>query len=307
MLPVHSLVKHYKTAHLRELFETTLKSGFPLAKEQAELLHCITKVLAERGEIEGYSPEQEEADDKYILLLKRCKEAIDSLPEGAHTIDVVQAIFQQSTGEELLTFKAGFFPSENDTISGRDAEAPQVKPKPFRYTLIAASLVVALFLANTITVLATGFDFFGTLAKWSQDTVHFIWGEQDDSSEINTSAYRPLENVLNSLGIHVDLPRFAPDRFEIFLIEPEEPSAFSPVTAWFIDGDEFYHIRVKRMSKTETHSERNEDEEEEIYDGKFMVLSNYHRIVAVWYQGIYELSIHGNLTHEELTRILDSI
>jgi hypothetical protein len=51
---VHNLVKHYKTNHLNELFETTLKSGFPLAKEQAELVHCITKELAERGEIEGH-------------------------------------------------------------------------------------------------------------------------------------------------------------------------------------------------------------------------------------------------------------
>jgi len=303
---------------LNTLFDVTLTSQH--SKEQSELIRAIAEEYLLRQNI----PPEEDVQDSYLHLMEKYNKVKENLPEGEDPVGLLLALFDFGTDEELQRLRDALsrydqLPDDlqraldglNDKLSGRDAEAPWTKPKPrrgfIRSTLIAACFIAGLILTNSVVALATGFDFFGTLAKWSQDTVHFIWGEPDDSVEINTSVYRPLENVLNSLGIHVDLPRFALDRFELFSIEPEEPSAFSPITAWFIDGDEFYHIRVKRMGKTDTHSERNEDEQEEIYDGKFMILSNHHRMVAVWYQGIYEISIHGNLTREELTRILDSI
>jgi len=65
---------------------------------------------------------------------------------------------------------------------------------------------------------------------------------------------------------------------------------------------------VKRMEQdVAVFSEINDEEDSEVYNGKYLITSNRSRMVAVWHQGDYELCIQGNLTYEELTKILDSI
>jgi len=128
----------------------------------------------------------------------------------------------------------------------------------------------------------------------------------------SNSAYLPLERVLEGLGIEVDLPEYLPHRFEFLFIEPDEPTEYAPVTSWFGGGDDIFHIRVKRISidQTVSASERNDDAPAEPYKGKydFFIQSNIDRMLATWHQdNTYELSIHGNITHDELLQILNSI
>jgi hypothetical protein len=307
-MTVIDAIKGYDVVKLNEEFDKTIKSSYPLDSEQAQYVHSIVKELRERGEIEACPDEK--ADENYLLLLKKCKEVMDSLPQDAGTVDVVLELFQRTTSEELLTFRAAFSPRENDRLSGLDAEAPRPRPprRKFHPALIAASVAVLLFVTNIVVTYAFRFNFLAEFARWSQETVYFVVGEPDTDAKRGHSAYRPLENVLNSLGIYVDLPWFAPDRFEYSFIEPEEPTAFAPIHAWFVDGNDFYHIRVKRVAKDhELHFEVNADEPSWFYKEHFLITSNMHRMVAIWRQDDYELTIQGDLTYEELTQILDSI
>jgi hypothetical protein len=306
-MTVIDAIKGYDIAKLNEEFNNTIKSSYPLDSEQAQYVHSIVKELAERGEIENCS--EEKADENYLLLLKRCKEVIDSLPKDAHTVDVVLELFQRSTNEELLTFRAGFFPRENDRLSGLDAEAPRPRPPRRRFirpALIAACAAGILILANTIVAHAFGFNFFSSLVRWTQESVMF--GNPVDKQPIDTE-YSRLVFALDVAGIQVDLPRYLPDGFILDTIEPDEPTEFLPIIAWFVRGDEEFHIWVKRIIDDDTMSasERNDEIPSEPYKGKFYIEPNMQRMSAVWRQDSYELSIHGDLTYEELMKILDSI
>ena len=304
---MRELCKKYSTEELNVLFDTTIKSAHPLSKEQAELVHEIIKELTARGEMQGYSDEK--ADDNYFLLLKKYKEVTDSLPEDADTLDVVQAVFQRSAEEELLAFRASFFPNENEKLSGRDADPPRAKPKIkfLRPALIAAAVVLALFLTN-VASLTIGYDFFGSLARWSRDAVYFVFGESDEITRGDHSAYRPLADIIKNLCIEVDLPTHIPEGFEFDAIEPAEPVDYLQIITWFVRGDEEFSINITPMGATNTSTERNDEEQSEyFYKGKYLIETNIDRFVALWYQNGYEIRIQGDLTYEELIKILNSI
>jgi hypothetical protein len=123
-----------------------------------------------------------------------------------------------------------------------------------------------------------------------------------------------LYDILDELGIDVDLPRFAPDGTEFYIIEPDEPTDYLPIIAWFaLRGDKF-SITINPMGPTNTNTERNDEtQSKNLYMGKYIIESNMDRLFAVWFQGDesdpnrYEIRIQGNFTYEELTKILDSI
>jgi hypothetical protein len=229
----------------------------------------------------------------------------------------------ESTDEEIERFQEGFaqidmleesdttFIAQNEEMTGRDADPPRTKPKPrrkiLRPALIAASIAIALFVTNTITVYATGFNIFVHLARWTQGTVSFTTGEPGEIDKERDSAYNRLINILDVLDIRVDIPRHITDGFEFFSIEPDEPTEYSDIVAWFVRGNEAFYIRVKKIDATSSFSEINDEEQSEVYKGQFLITSNMHRTVAIWHQGIHELRIQGDLTHEELKQILDSI
>jgi hypothetical protein len=133
-----------------------------------------------------------------------------------------------------------------------------------------------------------------------------VFGEPGEDKEID-NAYSNLSITLNLLDIRVNLPQYIPDGFVFDTIEPAEPTEFANIFAWFVRGGDEFHIRVKKVDATTSLSEANDEEQSEVYKGQFLIASNMQRTVALWYQGIYELSIHGNLTYEEMTQILDSI
>jgi putative Mn2+ efflux pump MntP len=199
--------------------------------------------------------------------------------------------------------------SEKQTLSGRDADPPRAKPprRKFHPALIAATLVVVFVLTNNAVAHATGFNFLATLFGWTQDAVVF-GNPTDDDREIHPE-YEHLRMVIEDiLGIQVDLPHYMPEGFSFDTIEPDEPTEYSNIVAWFVRGEDEFSLRVKRkMPDIASFSEINSEEESEIFKGKYLIASNMHRLVAIWYDGIYELSIHGDLTYEELTQILDSI
>jgi hypothetical protein len=321
VLQMRDLLKLATDDQLNKLFDVTLVSQH--TNERDELLRIIADEYVERDKAKN--PPNVELQDSCAHLMEKYSKIKENIPEGEDPVALLLALFDYGTDDELLNLRNAlasyeYLPEDlqialdalDEKLSGRDADPPRTKPKPrrsfIRSALIAACFAAWLFLLNSVTALATGFDFFSSLIRWSQDAVYFVFGERNEERLYERNlAYDHLDNVLDELGFQVDLPRYMPDGFVFDIIEPGEPSEFFPVIAWFVRGNEEFHFRVKRMDLTATFSEINEDGQSEVYMGKFLIAYNMDRIVAVWYEGIYELSIHGNLTREELTRILDSI
>ena len=238
-----------KTATIEELrkqFYMMINAG-TLTDEQSNLLD---KIVDEINEREGRSYTKENLNILYSYYLGKYNLTDNVLPENAGAIDFILAILESCSGEEFRRLRTilseqGSLADEskethtgaNDPLSSKDAEPPQVKPKPkyFRSALIAAS-VVFVFSLVSITAQTLGFDFFGALAKWTQDAVYFVRGEQgeDRQSDEMDFAYERLKTVLDMHNIRVDIPRYIPKWYEFDTIEPDNPTEFSPITAWFV-------------------------------------------------------------------------
>jgi sulfur carrier protein ThiS len=200
----------------------------------------------------------------------------------------------------------------NSELAGRHKAVPRSRMNScrrfLRSALVTAFVLAALFLTNAVT-LAAGFDFFGSVAKWSKDAVYFIFGditEDGQSIEMDKQYYR-LHDVLDDLGINVDLPRYIPEGFSFEAIEPDEPDRLSQIIAWFFREDDFFSIRIEPAEGRSSFSEVSVGGQNEIYKERYLITENVNRIGALWYHGVYEIEIQGNLTYKDLIKILDSI
>jgi hypothetical protein len=312
------LIKTAPTKELRDLFYMMMNSP-PLSEEQSAYVNEIVDEI-EKREKSPYTIE----DYSYLRIFEKYDLIKETLPAKTTPIEVILAVFEHSTDEELQRLRAGFmgigdyyretteaFTEQGENLTGRDADPPRVKPKPRRKlhpALIAACIAAALFLASTVTAYATGFNLFSMLARWTNDAVYFIRGTPTENVKKMDVAYVRLGDTLDALGIKVDLPRYMPKGFDFDAIEPDEPTEFSDIVAWFVRGSDEFYIRVKRMEPdVAAFSEINNEEESEVYRGKYLIASNMSRMVAIWHDGDYEIRIQGNLPYEELTQILDSI
>lgn len=179
----------------------------------------------------------------------------------------------------------------------------------FRRAATSVALVAVLFLSNAVA-LASGRDLFGAISSWTRNAVLFVVGRdaEDTPSKETDGEYLTLKMMLDNLDISVDLPTYVPDGFVFDSLEPEEPDASSKIIAWFSNGDDMFSIRIRPMDSADVSmSETNGEDGSEIYNGSYLIAMNNRRIKAIWYQGIREIQIQGNLTRWQLTEILDSI
>jgi hypothetical protein len=277
---MNKLLKKASTQELEDLMAILLTSE-TLTPEQMELLDDIAAEEMGRGEYKKNT--EVETREAYRRLLRR--------------IEAISADETHISGESVNTAQraVGF-------RRGRGILRP---------ALIAAVAVIALFLTNA-AALGAGFDFFGSVAKWSENAVYFIFGTPRNDVEIQQisgeSGYKTLYAMLDSIGIHAKLPSHIPEGYILDVIEPDESDEFLSIVAWFIRGDDMFSIKVQRVA--ENHSlffESDGEETSTIYKDKYMVVPNNNRMKAIWFEGNVSLCIQGNLTLEELTQILDSI
>jgi len=283
---MREMISNAKTDELRVLKDAMLESK-SLTDTQIDIICDIVDELIDRGEIS--TPPAEDVRESYLRLL-------------------------EDSGHDLPEDLSEKWEGQNDTLSGRDIEAPKVKPKIRRrlsrfrrIALVAASFIGILLLFMTVISVVTGFDFWGAFIKRTPDAVHVVVGEQDDVVVEMDIAYLRLKDVLNALGIKVNLPKRIPDDFEFYFIEPEEPKDYLPIIAWFIRGNETLSIHITPMGKTKNASENNDEEQSKFYKGKYLVDSNMDRWFALWVQYGYEIRIQGDISYDELIEMLDSI
>jgi hypothetical protein len=331
---MRGMMRRATTDELYRLMEITLESD-PITNDQADLLYDIIDELTERGEIQKPSKEEVQASYRRLKdkIFKLTKKIIDE-SEDPHKI--IRSLMDNAADDELNDLAKSLPAHDRLTeqeeiilcdvvreLSDRNVpilstaknDSPRkvrahrkILRKCIRPALVAVSVILALFLTNAAT-LATGFDFFGSVARWSKDAVYFVFGNptEDNKPQTMDPAYTRLKATLEILGINVHLPYFLPYGFEFDAIEPDKPNEFSPIIAWFARGSDEFSIGIRPMDTTSSFSEVNDEAQSEIYKGHYLITFNVNRTKALWYYGIYELQIQGNLTYEELTQMLDSI
>jgi hypothetical protein len=287
-------LKCASTAELNLLMDMAWDASVE-SSEQAELLMAVMGELKERGEIPDVT--DEDRDAALEAMWRRIKER-----NNANSTAVCEDKRNPAWVDRL-----------NKDMSEDQARAA-ARFRRFRSAAIStAAAVLLLFFANTVAI-AAGHNLLGTVAKWSSDAMYYVFGidNDDEPSKVVNYEYGVLKVTLKNLRIQVDLPSHIPDDFIFDSIAPDEPDELSNIVAWYVCNDRFFSISIKRFDFYEDAGffESDGAGDTEVYpesSGKYLITRNMDRVAAMWHQGLYEITIQGNITYEQLTSILDSI
>lgn len=197
------------------------------------------------------------------------------------------------------------------------ADVPsKVKPSPIpqkrhrkilRFGLIAAVLV-AILAAITVTAAAMGYNLWGWLPIWGEEELHFV--AETPRQEPGEAVLHGIPKVLESLGITEPLyPTWLPEDLERTEVQVVESPLF--LYENYIGGNRCLSITVSPVSNSETTVYQKDvtSAPSEYISGNTMhyLVEDYGQISVVWQTEKYAVLIVGNISKEEMKKVIDSI
>lgn len=219
--------------------------------------------------------------------------------------------------DALESFKRHYYTeNENSFVSER---APAARKRcgsgRWRRGLVAAAAILVLVIATSVTANALGFDLWGVIAKWTQETFHFGYaGQETSASEPGTTDAinnTELRKVLSDYHVPVALaPTWIPDGYE----EGDVRIVDTPTQRQFIA---VYHnnsnqITIWITDYLDTHPKQVEQSDLllEVYTSggvDYYIFNNYDQLRTVWVAENYECYISGPISVSEIKEMIDSI
>ena len=190
--------------------------------------------------------------------------------------------------------------------------------KPFeRIVALAATLVLMLTL---FTVQASGSNLFRTLAEWTASVLRIgtdssgqVSMGENDLTEGEVRIYATPEEMLSDLHIKGDLvPTWVPDRFSVQSCEARRAEVGVSCRIVYTVGDNYLVMKVWQKPDENTFLvEKNQKDASRFvtgavehyifYDGE----SKLEKVI--WTRNNLECAIAGNVSQEEMERIVESI
>ena len=186
--------------------------------------------------------------------------------------------------------------------------------------LVAVTAVAAVF-GGMVAAQASGIDVFGTIGRWTDDVFHFVPSTDENNQATgahageNAPEYAALREALASLGIDENLaPTWFPDGFEAGNLEIESSTIGDRVN--FVASSEngaTFSLDIIRYTSADylsgTQFEKDAENVEQYSNNQqtFYILSNVDTITATWSDGLLVEQIAGNISDEDIKKIIDSI
>ena len=303
-------------------------------EKYAYLNQLSTEALEEllRADIESLENDNDEVVFHILEVIRRREQ---EKPTG-NTFDVDRALaefkqhYNTPEGEGL-----SLYPTEDedeDLVDDKEeTPAPKQRTKiihlshTLKVASIAAIVVICIF-GLMLGVQAAGFDIFGAIGRWTDETFHFVTSPvgaaQGDTntgkpttqrnSEYNTT----LQNALDECEITEKLaPTWYPEEFEMFEPKISSTDLNDKISCNFSGPEEkFFRIQVLRYhskSELDFHTFEKDDSNIRMHNAKertFYIISNLDTITATWSDGnLLVLSITGNLSEDDIEGMIDSI
>ena len=228
-----------------------------------------------------------------------------NVPEGADT-----SLYPCETGSE-------------DSSENTAEVSPPRRPRLRRWLkqgLVAVIAVAAVF-GGMVAAQASGIDVFGTIGRWTDDVFHFVPSADENNQATgayageNAPEYSALREALASLGIDENLaPTWLPDGFEAGNLEIASSTIGDTVN--FVASSEngtTFSLDIIRYTSTDylssTQFEKDAENIEQYSNSQqtFYILSNVDTITATWSDGLLVEQIAGNISDEDMKKIIDSI
>ena len=187
----------------------------------------------------------------------------------------------------------------------------------------AVSLVgiaVILLFGCMITAQALGLNIFGAMARWTDDIFRF--GSPDQTANIQISSestgsdmeYSSLADALQAYGISEPItPNWYPLEFSLTDIKAMPSSEVIKFQANYETDNRFYAITIRQYSSiedTDSGTFEKDNSSVIVYERNGInhyLMTNNGQIRAVWINQSIMCSISGDLSEDELKRMIDSI
>ena len=215
-------------------------------------------------------------------------------------------IRKETETEEVVEQK----PEADETVI-RSEPVPVRKPRRqirglLRVGLIAAALIV-LLAGVTVAASAMGYNLWGWIPEWTDEDVRFVAetplqtpGEDDNHG---------IPTVLESLGITEPLyPTWLPEDFMLAESKAIEKPLF--ISEKYLGNKRELLITISPTTDLGTAVYQKEDilAEEYLAGGTIhYIFTNTNNALAVWNTESYSVVIAGNISQEEMKKIIDSV
>lgn len=206
--------------------------------------------------------------------------------------------------------------------SGKKRISARGRRRLGRLASIAAAIALLIGIM-TVTAYAMGYDLWGVIAQWTKDTFTFVSVSKVNDVEesltdatLNNGEYADLQAALDAYKITEPLaPKWIPDGFRISEVVVNENSSPDYVifnTCYKADTKSIIvqikmHHNQDNVSFTTWQKDDMDVDTIIISDCTFYTMQNAGRECAIWTNGPFECTINGNISSDELLKIVESI
>ena len=261
-----------------------------------------TEELEEILRLDAEYTENQESDAETLLYVMEV--LTKRRMNNGHTGNTAQEAYE--------SFKQHYMPEidNEDPIPVNENKANRIA---FRWVraLVATAAIFVIVIFGSVTARAFGFDIWEAIVQWTQETFHFgNWSDSPD--EGNKLPYASLQEALEKGDITVPLvPTWVPEDYELTDISVEHNPLKEKYRAVYTKEEQVLRITVQDYLKEKPIYVEQSDGLVEKYTVSgitYYLFSDINNLVkAVWINGSYECNIMGNVTIEELKKMIDSI
>ena len=255
-----------------------------------------TEELEEILRLDAEMPQGQESDTDKILYIMEV--LTERKRNNSHTGNTALEAYE--------SFKQNYMPETDNQIIPM-----KTKRRGSRWlrSLTATAAVLAILVAGSITAKAFGFNIWKAVVQWTQETFHFgNWGNSDAD---NSLPYASLQEALEKGNVPAWLaPTSMPEGFNLTEIKVEQSPLKKVYRAKYTSGEKILVIAVRDyLDGDPVYVEQREGlvEEYEALGVTYYLFSNQDQNRAVWLYESYECDISGEVTIEELKKMIDSI
>ena len=216
------------------------------------------------------------------------------------------AVFRAEHREELSQLGIRTDDKEKEVRPGRTGSGHVGRRRNARVlTRIAlvAALIVVLLIGAAVTASALGFELWGWAPKWNREDLRFV------TEEPGVQDKKDIPTALAALGIGEPIyPNWLPED----MVRENVEIQFDPVLLYeaYQGNDRVLFITIvsSSISDTAVYQKSDADSEEYIAGNTIhYIFHDINQISAVWYTRNYTILIVGNITYNEMQRIIDSV
>lgn len=206
--------------------------------------------------------------------------------------------------------------------SGKKRISARGRRRLGRLASIAAAIALLIGIM-TVTAYAMGYDLWGVIAQWTKDTFTFVSASKVNEAEnsltdatLNDGEYADLQAALDAYGVTEQLaPKWIPETFKLdrVYVDETQTSSSTKFYAYYRCNEHSIVIQInmhKSPSEASYATWQKDDMDVDtikISDCTFYIMQNAGRECAIWSNGAFECNISGNISSDELHRIIKSI